>query len=116
VHDVAAAVAEYHDRFGFSTEYVAGAPPVFAIVGRDGLSLMLRAVDPALTIAPNEQQGGTWDAFFWVRDVDGLFDELVKRHATIVYAPVDQQAYRMREFAVRDTSGYVLGFGQPMLP
>ena len=63
---------------------------------------------------PNEGQGGTWDAFFWVRDVRALHAELQARGAEIVYGPVAQEAYHMEEFAVRDPSGYVLGFGQAL--
>ena len=64
--------------------------------------------------APTRNQGGTWDAFFWVRDVRALHDELKGRGAVIVYGPIVQKAYDMEEFAVRDRDGYVLGFGQPL--
>jgi uncharacterized glyoxalase superfamily protein PhnB len=112
VPDVEQAVVHYERVFGFAREYVAGAPPEFAMVSRDGLCIMLRRVPGRIT--PNEQQGGTWDAFFWVRDVRALHDELTARGAVIVYGPLVQQAYHMEEFAVRDRDGYVLGFGQPV--
>jgi catechol 2,3-dioxygenase-like lactoylglutathione lyase family enzyme len=107
--------ADYYQRvLGFRVEYRAGKPAVFAVVTRDGLSIMLRLVpDPAL-ICPNEKQGGTWDVFFWVRDVRALHAELKASGAEIVYGPVVQESYRMEEFAVRDPQGYVLGFGQPL--
>jgi catechol 2,3-dioxygenase-like lactoylglutathione lyase family enzyme len=105
--------ADYYDRvLGFRTEYIAGDPAVFAIVSRDGLAIMLRRVAEPALISPSEKQGGTWDAFFWVRDARGLHAELEKRGAEIVYAPVLQEAYGMVEFAVRDRDGHVLGFGQ----
>ena len=112
VPDVEQAVGHYERVFGFACEYVAGSPPEFALVSRDGLCIMLRRVSER--IAPNEQQGGTWDAFFWVRDVRALHDELQGRGAVVVYGPIVQQAYNMEEFAVRDRDGYVLGFGQPL--
>lgn len=71
---------------------------------------MLRRV--AGDISPNERQGGTWDAFFWVRDVRALHEEMKSRGALVVYGPMVQKAYNMEEFAVRDRDGYVLGFGQ----
>jgi hypothetical protein len=83
-------------------------------VSRDGLSIMLRLVDRPEHISPNEKQGGTWDAFFWVRDARALHAELRERGAEIVYGPIVQEAYQMEEFAVRDREGYVLGFGQPL--
>jgi uncharacterized glyoxalase superfamily protein PhnB len=49
--------------------------------------------------------------FFWVNDVDALYTELAGKAAAVVYAPVIQP-YGMKEFAVRDPNGYVLGFGQ----
>lgn len=112
VPDVAASAAHYAKVLGFQTEYTAGDPPEFAIVTRDRLGIMLKRVDPATTIVPNESQNGTWDVFFWVTDVHALFDELQAAGATIVYGPVLQPSYRMMEFAARDHDGYVLGFGQ----
>ena len=112
VPDVEQAVVHYERVFGFARDYIAGSPPEFAMVSRDGLCIMLRRVSERIT--PNEQQGGTWDAFFWVRDVRALHDELQSRGASVVYGPIVQQAYNMEEFAVRDRDGYVLGFGQPI--
>ena len=34
--------------------------------------------------------------------------------ADIVYGPIIQDSYRMKEFAVRDCDGHVLGFGQSL--
>ena len=102
----------YQSVFGFETEYVAGKPAQFGIVRRDGLGIMFRRVSDAKKIVPNEPQGGTWDAFFWVSDVQSLYEELHKNGADIVYGPILQAEYAMMEIAVRDPNGYVLGFGQ----
>jgi len=112
VRDVEAAVLHYERAFGFRLEYCGGTPPEFAIVARDGLSVMLRLVSQS--IVPNEGQGGTWDVYFWVEDVEALHSELLARGAAIVYSPTLQEQYQMKEFAVRDGEGYVLGFGQTM--
>jgi uncharacterized glyoxalase superfamily protein PhnB len=112
VRDVTAAARHYETVFGFGCEYAGGEPPQFAIVARDGFAVMLRLVSADDEIVPNERQGGTWDAFFWVDDAQALFDELTSRGAAVVYAPVIRDEYRMKEFAVRDRDGYVLGFGQ----
>jgi len=111
VHDVARSATSYEQLFGFKTEYQGGSPPEFAIVSRDGFAIMLRRVGDASLIRPSESQGGTWDAFFWVDDVEGLFDELRGRGASIVYEPT-LMPYGVKEFAVRDGDGHVLGFGQ----
>ena len=112
IPDVDGAGAYYERAFGFTREYVAGTPAEFAMVSRDGHCIMLRRVPG--DISPNERQGGTWDAFFWVRDVHALHDELKRRGAVVVYGPIVQKAYNMEEFAVRDRDGYVLSFGQPV--
>lgn len=109
--DVSTIGAYYEKVLGFRGEYSAGDPPEFAIHARGGATIMFRrAPDPGL-ICPNESQGGTWDVFFWVDAVDALYEELKARGAIIVYPPV-VQFYAMKEFAVRDPNGYVLGFGQ----
>ena len=114
VPDVERSATHYERVLGFRREYAAGSPPEFAIVSRDGLAIMLRLVPDAASISPNERQGGTWDAFFWVRDVRALHAELVANGADIVYGPLVQEAYGMNEFAARDRDGYVLGFGQSL--
>jgi len=110
VADVAASARHYETVLGFKGEYAAGHE--FAIVSRDGLAIMLRRVDDPSKIVPNEAQGGTWDVFFWIADAQSLHDELQANGADIVYGPIVQPSYAMKEFAVRDRDGYILGFGQ----
>jgi predicted enzyme related to lactoylglutathione lyase len=112
VADVNASTNYYGRVLGFRCEYSAGSPAQFAIVSRDGLGIMFRLVSAPQLVRPNEQQGGTWDAFFWVSDVKSLHKEFVRNGADIVYGPMIQESYHMEEFAVRDCAGYVLGFGQ----
>ena len=114
VADLDRAIRYYEDVFGFSAEYVGGAPAEFAIVSRDGLPIMLRLTSPGNGISPNEKQGGTWDVFFWVRDLTELSGELSERGAEVVYGPVTRAEYGMKELAVRDPDGYVLGFGEQL--
>jgi uncharacterized glyoxalase superfamily protein PhnB len=111
VGDVSTIGNYYRDVFGFECEYAAGSPPEFAVYSRGGVPLMFRRVPHPNLISPNERQGGTWDVFFWVKDVDALHDELARKGAMVVYSPI-VQPYGMKEFAVRDPNGYVLGFGQ----
>ena len=114
VADLEQTAAHYERVLGFQREYSGGTPPQFAILSRDGLSIMLRLVGSPEQISPNEKQGGTWDAFFWVRDAQALHAELRDSGADIVYGPIVQDAYQMEEFAVRDREGYILGFGQAL--
>lgn len=114
VSNVERTVEFYNQMLGFRCEYSAGTPLQFAICSRDGLAIMLRRVDAPELIVPNEKQGGTWEVFFWVSDAQTLFSEFSARGADIVYGPLIQEAYQMKEFAVRDCDGHVLGFGQPL--
>jgi catechol 2,3-dioxygenase-like lactoylglutathione lyase family enzyme len=114
VADVERSAAFYEQTLGFRCEYSAGTPLQFAICSRDGLAIMLRRVEVPELITPNEKQGGTWDAFFWISDAQALHAELAAKGAEVVYGPLIQEAYRMKEFAVRDCDGHVLGFGQAL--
>jgi catechol 2,3-dioxygenase-like lactoylglutathione lyase family enzyme len=114
ISDVERSVAFYEEILGFRCEYSAGTPAQFAICSRDGFAIMLRRVSAPELIVPNEKQGGTWDAFFWISDAQALHAELSAQGAEIIYGPVVQEAYQMKEFAVRDCDGHVLGFGQAL--
>jgi catechol 2,3-dioxygenase-like lactoylglutathione lyase family enzyme len=114
VAEVEQSVAFYEQTLGFRCEYSAGSPIQFAICSRDGLAIMLRRVSAPELIVPIEKQGGTWEAFFWVSDAEALHAEFSAKGAEIVYGPMIQEAYQMKEFAVRDCDGHVLGFGQAL--
>lgn len=114
VADVERSASYYETVLGFRRDYVAGKPTVFAIMSRDGIAIMLRLVADPAKIVPSEAQGGTWDAFIWVNEIAALHRELAAKGADVVYGPMIQEAYNMREFAVRDCDGHVLGFGEPV--
>lgn len=107
VADLECSATHYEPVLGFHRQSTGGVPPEFAILGRDGLSIMLRLVREPERICPNEKQGGTWDAFFWVRDARALHAELLANGADVVYGPIVQESYRMEGFAVRDREGYI---------
>ena len=113
VPDVAGAAEYYRDVFGFAIELAPSDEVRFAIVTRGGAAVMLRYVEDASLIVPNEAQGGTWDLFLWVDDVEAMHRELQVRGATVVYPPT-VQPYAMKEMAVRDLNGYVVGIGQSL--
>ncbi len=112
VADVAVAAEYYRDRLGFAFERFWGDPPCFCMVWRDDFCIMLSQLEepegwrPISSVQPN-----VWDAYFWVRDVDGLFRELGERGAEIVALPEDQ-SYAVREGQVRDPDGHRIAFGQ----
>lgn len=115
VANVERSLAFYEQVLGFRCEYSAGVPLQFAICSRDDFAIMLRRVSEGELIVPIEKQGGTWDAFFWVSDAEALHSELKSKGADIVYGPLIQESYQMREFAIRDCDGHVLGFGAALV-
>jgi len=107
-----AALAYWRDAAGFANVRAWGEPPGFAILERDGLHLMLKAVPEGTDVVPHGRlQPGMWDAYFWIDDADALHADLAARGAMIAYPPCDQ-FYGCREFALLDPDGHEVGFGQ----
>ena len=61
---------------------------------------------------PLDKPQFTGSFYFHPNDVDGLWERL-KDKVPIVY-PIENFSYGMREFAIRDNSGYILQFGRPI--
>jgi uncharacterized glyoxalase superfamily protein PhnB len=112
VRDIHAAAAYFRDALGFTFGQIWGDPPSFTIPRRDGRHVMLKQIEDVSRIIPNHTVSpGLWDAYFWVDDVQALYDELVGRGAKIDYELCDQP-YGCREFGVQDLDGHDIGFGQ----
>jgi len=75
--------------------------PRYLALARDGVWLHLQSFKP--------QRAGMTDAFFWVTDVDQLYEELSVRGAVVQLPPTDQ-TWGIREMGIRDPDGNVLGF------
>jgi predicted enzyme related to lactoylglutathione lyase len=98
--DVPAAVTHYRDVLGFSINY---AQDDIGVMERDEVSLLL--------IARTPQHGGIGSAYFYVRDVDALYAELVRSGADVQGEPVSQP-WGLREFRVLDPERNRLTFAQ----
>lgn len=92
VADIEQSKIFYEQKLGFRVEYAAGSPRQFAICSRDGCAIMLRRATQPELIVPSEKQGGTWDAFFWVSDVQVLHTELNAKGVDVVYGLLIQDA------------------------
>jgi len=115
VREVVAAANYYRDTLGFTYDRFWGEPPDFVILRRDGLHLMLSVAPTGSSITPNWKVNGIWNVYFWVDDVDSLFEEFKKSGAKIDYN-LEDKPYNVREFGIRDLDDYDIGFGQPMAP
>jgi len=97
--DVPAAVRHYHDVLGFSVNYE---QDELGVMDRDEVRLLLIARTPL---------HGIGSASFYVRDVDGLYNELVRSGADVQSEPVSQP-WGLREFRVLDADRNRLTFAQ----
>jgi uncharacterized glyoxalase superfamily protein PhnB len=112
VTDVVRAAEYYRDKLGFTIRgYFFEDPPIFAMVGRDGLTVMLALIEGGRGGSNRLHKSIGIDAYLWVGNVDALYAEFQASGADII-APPMVRIYAMREIEVRDLDGYVLCFGQ----
>jgi catechol 2,3-dioxygenase-like lactoylglutathione lyase family enzyme len=74
VADVNASVAFYVDKLSFKARHLAPEnAPFFAIVGREEVSIFLKAIAPDIRPMPNHtrHKWARWDAYISVADPDG---------------------------------------------
>src|SRR5260370_41381585 len=108
-------VSFYVDKLGFEIRYIGPEDgPFFAIVGRDQISIMLKAIAPDIKPIPNHtrHKWARLDAYISAVDPDGLFEEYRSRGLTF-HRPLKDDDDGLRGFEVKDADGYVLFFGRP---
>jgi catechol 2,3-dioxygenase-like lactoylglutathione lyase family enzyme len=116
VRDVAPSLAFYRDRLGFDVAFLGpDGDPYFAIVERDGVSLMLKAIAPDVPPIPNPSRHpwARWDAYVYTPDPDALAGEFAARGVSF-REPLGVNSDNLRGFEVMDADGYVLYFGTPV--
>lgn len=116
VRDVMASIAFYQDRLGFEVEFLGpDDDPYFAMVKRDGVHLMLKAITPEVQPTPNPSRHhwARWDAYLYTPDPDALAGELTSR-GVVLREPLGNNSDQLRGFEVMDADGYVLYFGRPI--
>lgn len=114
VDDVSRSAEYYRDALGFVIDLYNQLPDHYGYAQRDDCHVHFAHFEGA-SPHPNSMAvpPDMFDAYFWVENVDGFYEELVGRGADIVHAPVDQ-GYGLREVRVRDPNGYILAFGQAL--
>src|SRR5262249_1261793 len=113
VSDVAQSIDFYRDKLGFETWYKEpGDDLFFAVVGRNGAQLFLKA--GYATPQPNSQRDPAmrWDAYVLAPDPDGLAAEFAARGVAFSI-PLRDTHDGLRGFELKDPDGYVLFFGRP---
>ena len=116
VTDVNTAVSFYTGKLGFELRFIGpDDDPFFAIVGRDEISIMLKAVTPDTKPVPNRTLHGwaPWDAYISTEDPDTLFEEYRTKGVEFP-RPLKDDGDGLRGFEVIDADGYILFFGRPV--
>ncbi len=101
VPDVPATADFYRRVLGFRTDPGTDTPE-YTVVWRD---------NAALHLARGEHLPNGVRLFFWVRDVDMLYQEVVGRGVAID-VPIGTRPYGVRDFSIRDPNGVVVILGQ----
>ena len=108
-------VSFYVDKLGFEVRYIGpDDDPYWAIVGRDNVSIMLKAVSADVKPIPNygRHKWAPWDAYISTADPDKLFDEYNSNNVSFS-KPIHDNSDNLRGFEIEDADGYVLFFGRP---
>ena len=115
VSNVDDSVAFYVDKLGFEVRYIGPEDDhFFAIVGRENVSIMLKAIAKDIKPVPNytRHSWAPWDAYINVVYPDVLFEEYDSGGVTF-RQPIHDNSDGLRGFEVADADGYVLFFGRP---
>lgn len=111
VEDVVATAEYYQTILGFELLGFFADPPVYAMLARDGVEMHFGKADGREPDSSSrEYRRVGFDAYIWVDDIQGLFDELSASGADIVEGPV-KRIYESTEVVVKDCHGFVLVFG-----
>jgi catechol 2,3-dioxygenase-like lactoylglutathione lyase family enzyme len=115
VGNLKTSISFYVEKLGFEIQYTGpDGDPFWAIVGRDKVSLMLKAISPELKPIPNHTRHdwAPWDAYVSATEPDTLYEEY--RSAGVVFRrPLKVDSDGLLGFEVIDNDGYVLFFGRP---
>lgn len=110
--DVVAASEYYRAKLGFERVELYGEPATFAIVTRDGFSLMLAQKEAGVEHKANWQiVDKTWNVYLWVDDAEAEYPAMQERGATIDYTLYDTP-WGTREFGVQDLDDHDIAIGQ----
>jgi catechol 2,3-dioxygenase-like lactoylglutathione lyase family enzyme len=115
VSNINESVSFYVNKLGFEIRYIGPEDdPFWAMVGRDQISIMLKAIADNIKPIPNHtrHEWARWDAYISAADPDALFKEYHLAGVTF-HQPLKDDGDGLRGFEVADTDGYVLFFGRP---
>ena len=101
VPDVSATAAFYRRILGFRSD-PGTETPEYAVVWRD---------NAALHLAKGEHGPTGVRLFFWVKDVNALYEEVIRRGA-VIDVEIGTRPYGIRDFSIHDPNGVAVVLGQ----
>lgn len=107
--DMAATLAYYQDKLGFTCLGTWHNPPVYAILARDNQPIHFRCAAPP-TANPAKYAEELLDAYLRVEDINGLHAEFAARGVEFTRG-LGNTPWQSREFVVKDCDGRLLAFG-----
>jgi catechol 2,3-dioxygenase-like lactoylglutathione lyase family enzyme len=110
-------LAFYTGKLGFEIYYTGpDDDPFYAMVGRDNISIMLKAITADVKPMPNytRHEWARWDAYIGTKEPAALFEEYQSRGVTFS-RPLEVDGDKLLGFEVVDVNGYTLFFGRPDL-
>jgi catechol 2,3-dioxygenase-like lactoylglutathione lyase family enzyme len=119
VDDLNATIAFYQSKLGFNVLHKGGSDGTdedyFAIMGRDRIMLMFKAVAPGVHPQPNRlrHEWAPTDAYIGTDDPDSLYAEFVAKQVPM-HRELANNSDNLRAFEITDNSGYVLCFARPI--
>ena len=119
VDDLSETIQFYQSRLGFQVRHKGGgdakAGDFWALLGRDQVMIMFKAITPDVHPQPNSSrhEWAAWDAYIFTTDPDSLYAEFLAKNAP-VRRPLANTSDGLRAFETTDNSGYVLCFGCPI--
>jgi catechol 2,3-dioxygenase-like lactoylglutathione lyase family enzyme len=115
IEDLKNSVSFYTDKLGFEIRHIGpDEHPYWAIVGRENISIMLKAVAPEIKPIPNRSRH-EWapsDAYISAGEPDRLFEEYQSKGIRFS-KPIHDNSDRLRGFEIEDADGYIIFFGRP---
>jgi ribosomal protein S18 acetylase RimI-like enzyme len=107
VADLAETIRYYTEVLGFTASWMGGDPPDFGAASWGNVRIMFRL---APEVGAQTESGQIW---IDVDDVDALYALHLERGA-LIFSPIEDKPWMIREYTVLDPNGYLLRFaGQP---
>src|ERR1700743_2028653 len=102
VSNIKGAVSFYVSKLGFRVQHMGpDDDPYWAIVGRDNISIMLKAIAPDVKPIPNHtrHEWAPWDAYISVAEPDALF-EVYRSNSVMFVKPIHDNSDNLRGFEI----------------